>query len=128
MKVLKNELKIEEEEFLNNLYDSVKCSEIQTAFEIYVKNIQLVFPQSVNAKKVYTDKDIEIFYKLDKFVHKQIAYSLGKGINVENDIIVLFEHNYGRFRAFQFAMWFNDELLRKQYAKGRKVLKATPWY
>ena len=33
------------------------------------------------------------------------------------DISVLFEHNYGRFRAFQMAMWFNDDLFKSEFAK-----------
>ena len=45
-----------------------------------------------------------------------MAQDLGKKICTE-DISVLFEHNYGRFRAFQMAMWFNDDLFKAEVAK-----------
>ena len=115
VKILTNELQIEEEQFLNNLYDTVKRTETQTTFDIYVKNIQLICPQLVNLKYVHTNKDIELMYRLNKFVHKQLVHTLGKQIN-SDDINELFEHNYGRFRAFQYAIWFNDELIRTKYA------------
>ena len=115
VKILTNELQIEEEQFLNNLYDTVKRTETQTTFDVYVKNIQLICPQLVNLKYVHTNKDIELMYRLNKFVHKQFVHSLGKQIN-SDDINELFEHNYGRFRAFQYAIWFNDELIRTNYA------------
>ena len=35
VKILTNELQIEEEQFLNNLYDTVKRTETQTTFDIY---------------------------------------------------------------------------------------------
>ena len=94
---------------------TVKRTETQTAFDIYVKNIQLIFPQLVNLKYVHTNKDIELMDRLDKFVHKQLVHTLGKQID-SDDINELFEHNYGRFRAFQYAIWFNDELIRTNYA------------
>ena len=45
-----------------------------------------------------------------------MAQDLGKKICTE-DISVLFEHNYGKFRAFQMAMWFNDDLFKSEFAK-----------
>ena len=111
VKILTNELQIEEEQFLNNLYDTVMRTEIQTVFDIYVKSIQLI----LNLNYVHTNKDIELLYRLDKFVHKQLVHTLGKQIN-SDDINKLFEHNYGRYRAFQYAIWFNDELIRTYYA------------
>ena len=45
-----------------------------------------------------------------------MAQDLGKKICTE-DISVLFEHNYGRFKAFQMAMWFNDDLFKAEVAK-----------
>ena len=115
VKILSTELQIEEEQFLNNLCDTVKRTETQIIFDIYVKNIQLICPQLLNMKYVHTTKEIELFYRLDKFVHKQLVHTLGKQIN-SDDINELFEHNYGRFRAFQYAIWFNDELIRTNYA------------
>ena len=53
--------------------------------------------------------------RLNKFIHKQTVHTLGKKINTD-DINELFEHNYGRFRAFQYAIWFNDKLIRTTYA------------
>ena len=45
-----------------------------------------------------------------------MVQDLGKQMCTE-DISVLFEHNYGRFRAFQMAMWFNDDLFKSEFAK-----------
>jgi hypothetical protein len=45
-----------------------------------------------------------------------MAQDLGKKMCTE-DISVLFEHNYGRFRAFQMAMWFNDDMFKSEFAK-----------
>ena len=45
-----------------------------------------------------------------------MVQDLGKKICTE-DISVLFEHNYGRFRAFQMALWFNDNLFKAEFAK-----------
>ena len=53
--------------------------------------------------------------RLNKFIHKQMVHTLGKKINTD-DINELFEHNYGRFRAFQYAILFSDEQVMIEYA------------
>ena len=45
-----------------------------------------------------------------------ITLDLGKQTCTE-DSSVLFEHNYGRFKAFQMAMWFNDDLFKAEIAR-----------
>ena len=60
VKMLTNHLQIEEEHFLNNLYDSVKRTETWTTFDTYVKNIYLICPQVFNSKYVHTNKDVEV--------------------------------------------------------------------
>ena len=56
VKILTNQLQIEEEHFLNNLHEAVKCTDTQTTFDIYVKNICLICPQILNSKYVHTNK------------------------------------------------------------------------
>ena len=65
---------------------------------------------------MHKTKDLDLIDRLNKFVHKQMVQDLGKQMCTE-DISVLFEHNYGRFRAFQMAMWFNDDLFKSEFAK-----------
>ena len=65
---------------------------------------------------MHKTKDLDLIDRLNKFVHKQMVQDLGKQMCTE-DISVLFEHNYGRFRAFQMAMWFNDDLFKAEVAK-----------
>ena len=45
-----------------------------------------------------------------------MVQDLGKKICTE-DISVLFEHNYGRFKAFQTAMLLNDDLFKAEVAR-----------
>ena len=115
VKILTNQLQIEEEHFLNNLHDAVKRTDTQTTFDIYVKNIYLICPQIFNSKHVHTNKDIEVMSRLNKFIHKKMVHTLGKKINTD-DINELFEHNYGRFQAFQYAILFSDEQVMIEYA------------
>ena len=117
VKILTNHLQIEEEHFLNNLYDSVKRTETWTTFDTYVKNIYLICPQVFNSKYVHTNKDVEVMSRLNKYVHKQMVHTLGKNINTE-DINELFEHNYGRFCVFQYAILFSDERIMIEYANA----------
>ena len=65
---------------------------------------------------MHKTKDLDLIDRLNKFVHKQMVQDLGKQMCTE-DISVLFEHNYGRFRAFQMAMWLNDDLFKAEFAK-----------
>lgn len=115
-KIMKNQLQIEEEQYLENLYDTASDNTTQWTYDLYVQNIQLICPQVINSNYVHTSKDLDLIYRLNKFVHKQMAQDLGKKICTE-DISVLFEHNYGRFRAFQMAMWFNDDMFKSEFAK-----------
>ena len=46
-KVLKNQLQVEEEEFLKNLYDTTTATITQFTFDLYTENIQLICPQGI---------------------------------------------------------------------------------
>jgi len=114
---MKNQLQIEEEQYLENLYDTARGKSTQMTYDLYVQNIQLICPQIINSNYVlHTTKNIDLIYKLNKFIHKQMVQDLGKKICTE-DISVLFEHNYGRFKAFQTAMLLNDDLFKAEVAR-----------
>merc|ERR1712156_652006 len=115
-KVIKNELQHEEENFLKNLYDST--TEITTLFtyDLFSENMKLICPQIINSNYVHTSKDLDLIFRLNKFLHQQMVHHLGKQICTE-DINILFEHNYGRFLSFQMAIWCNDNIYRAQFAQ-----------
>ena len=46
-KVLKNQLQVDEEAFLKNLYDTTTATLTQFTFDLYTENIQLICPQGI---------------------------------------------------------------------------------
>ena len=77
-KVIKNELQHEEENFLKNLYDST--TEITTLFtyDLFSENMKLICPQIINSNYVHTSKDLDLIFRLNKFLHQQMVHHLGK--------------------------------------------------
>ena len=55
---MKNQLQIEEEQYLENLYDTARDNTTQLTYDLYVQNIQLICPQIINSKYVHTTKVI----------------------------------------------------------------------
>jgi hypothetical protein len=57
-KIMKNQLQIEEEQYLENLYDTASDNTTQWTYDLYVQNIQLICPQVINSNYVHTSKVI----------------------------------------------------------------------
>ena len=76
--MIKNELQHEEENFLKNLYDST--TEITTLFtyDLFSENIKLICPQVINSSYICTSKDLDLIFRLNKFLHQQMVHHLGK--------------------------------------------------
>ena len=55
-KIMKNQLQIEEEQYLVNLYDTASDNTTQWTYDLYVENIQLICPQIINSNYVHTTK------------------------------------------------------------------------
>ena len=55
---MKNQLQIEEEQYLENLYDTARGKSTQMTYDLYVQNIQLICPQLINSNYVHTTKVI----------------------------------------------------------------------
>ena len=55
---MKNQLQIEEEQYLENLYDTARGKSTQMTYDLYVQNIQLICPQIINSNYVHTTKVI----------------------------------------------------------------------
>ena len=49
---MKNQLQIEEEQYLENLYDTARGKSTQMTYDLYVQNIQLICPQIINSNYV----------------------------------------------------------------------------
>ena len=57
-RIMKNQLQIEEEQYLENLYDAARDNTTQLTYDLYVQNIQLICPQIINSNYVHTTKVI----------------------------------------------------------------------
>ena len=53
---MKNQLQIDEEQYLENLYDTARDNTTQLTYDLYVQNIQLICPQIINSNYVQASR------------------------------------------------------------------------